>query len=152
MCRTTAASSMRARCAAVSIRAQEELSSRRCRLGVDIARIVAWATTRHGGSRHPRQRLATPHAPHKACPDWRAGCKFPKIAAGRSDAARRSPTRRRRQAAAAMPGRGSLEETMDDAPGTFPGRVFAHAKAMPGHPATREKDLGIWQTWTWSAV
>ncbi|HEV8501339.1 MAG TPA: AMP-binding protein [Casimicrobiaceae bacterium] len=41
---------------------------------------------------------------------------------------------------------------MDDAPGTFPGRVFAHAKAMPGHPATREKDLGIWQTWTWSAV
>ncbi|HEY7902035.1 MAG TPA: AMP-binding protein [Casimicrobiaceae bacterium] len=41
---------------------------------------------------------------------------------------------------------------MDDAPGTFPGRVFAHAKAMPDHPATREKDLGIWQTWTWGAV
>jgi long-chain acyl-CoA synthetase len=41
---------------------------------------------------------------------------------------------------------------MTDAPGTFPGRVFAHARAMPDHPATREKDLGIWQTWTWREV
>jgi long-chain acyl-CoA synthetase len=44
------------------------------------------------------------------------------------------------------------EERMTDAPGTFPGRVFAHAKAIPDHPATREKDLGIWQTWTWREV
>ena len=41
---------------------------------------------------------------------------------------------------------------MDDAPGTFPGRMFAHAQHQPRHPATREKNLGIWQTWTWSEV
>jgi long-chain acyl-CoA synthetase len=41
---------------------------------------------------------------------------------------------------------------MDEASGTFPGRLIAHAKSMPDHPATREKDLGIWQTWTWREV
>ncbi len=45
-----------------------------------------------------------------------------------------------------------LEEKMDQAPGTFPGRLFAHARLRPDHPATREKDLGIWQTWTWRQV
>src|SRR5207245_1393938 len=27
-----------------------------------------------------------------------------------------------------------------------------HAKVRPNHPATREKDLGIWQAWTWGQV
>jgi long-chain acyl-CoA synthetase len=45
-----------------------------------------------------------------------------------------------------------LEESMETSPGTFPGRMFAHARTRPQHPATREKDLGIWQTWTWSEV
>jgi long-chain acyl-CoA synthetase len=41
---------------------------------------------------------------------------------------------------------------MDESPGTFPGLMFAHARMRPSHPATREKDLGIWQTWTWREV
>ncbi len=35
---------------------------------------------------------------------------------------------------------------------TFPRLLRHHAKVRPRHPATREKDLGIWQTWTWSQV
>ena len=35
---------------------------------------------------------------------------------------------------------------------TFPRLLLHHAKVRGGHPATREKDLGIWQTWTWSQV
>jgi len=35
---------------------------------------------------------------------------------------------------------------------TFPRLLLQHAKARPNAPATREKDLGIWQTWTWSQV
>lgn len=30
--------------------------------------------------------------------------------------------------------------------------MLAHAEARPEAPAVREKDLGIWQTWTWNAV
>lgn len=33
---------------------------------------------------------------------------------------------------------------------TFPRLLLAHARVRPGHPALREKDLGIWQTWTWA--
>ena len=32
---------------------------------------------------------------------------------------------------------------------TFPKLLMHHAKARPARPAIREKDLGIWQTWTW---
>ena len=32
---------------------------------------------------------------------------------------------------------------------TFPKLLMHHAKARPTRPAIREKDLGIWQTWTW---
>ncbi len=32
---------------------------------------------------------------------------------------------------------------------TFPKLLLSHAKTRPGHPAMREKDLGIWQTWSW---
>ena len=35
---------------------------------------------------------------------------------------------------------------------TFPRLLLAHAEARPEAPAVREKDLGIWQTWTWNAV
>src|SRR5258705_9613960 len=32
---------------------------------------------------------------------------------------------------------------------TFPKLLMHHAEVRGGHPAIREKDLGIWQTWTW---
>jgi long-chain acyl-CoA synthetase len=35
---------------------------------------------------------------------------------------------------------------------TFPRLLQNHAEIRPRHPAMREKDLGIWQTWTWSQV
>src|SRR5512146_3495434 len=35
---------------------------------------------------------------------------------------------------------------------TFPRLLLRNAEQRAGHPATREKDLGIWQTWTWSKV
>ena len=41
-----------------------------------------------------------------------------------------------------------MEERLD----TFPRLLLHHARVRPNHPATREKDLGIWQTWTWSQV
>ncbi len=41
---------------------------------------------------------------------------------------------------------------MDAPPDTFPRLLLQHAAARPDRPATREKDLGIWQTWTWRDV
>jgi long-chain acyl-CoA synthetase len=35
---------------------------------------------------------------------------------------------------------------------TFPRLLLQHAATRPHAPAIREKDLGIWQTWTWSQV
>ena len=35
---------------------------------------------------------------------------------------------------------------------TFPRLLLHHAKGRPDHPAAREKDLGIWQTTSWSGV
>ena len=35
---------------------------------------------------------------------------------------------------------------------TFPRLLFHHAKTRGDAPAIREKDLGIWQTWSWSDV
>ena len=35
---------------------------------------------------------------------------------------------------------------------TFPRLLLEHARTRGDRPATREKDLGIWQTWTWSQV
>jgi long-chain acyl-CoA synthetase len=32
---------------------------------------------------------------------------------------------------------------------TFPKLLMGHAQERPDRPAIREKDLGIWQTWTW---
>jgi long-chain acyl-CoA synthetase len=39
-----------------------------------------------------------------------------------------------------------------DALDTFPRLLLEHARVRPGRPATREKDLGIWQTSTWAEV
>ena len=41
---------------------------------------------------------------------------------------------------------------MEGALDTFPRLLLHHAKVRPEHPAAREKDLGIWQTTTWSGV
>ena len=41
---------------------------------------------------------------------------------------------------------------MDERQDTFPRLLLQHARTRPNHPATREKDLGIWQTWTWREV
>jgi long-chain acyl-CoA synthetase len=41
---------------------------------------------------------------------------------------------------------------MEDPLDTFPRLLLQHAQARANAPATREKDLGIWQTWTWSQV
>ena len=46
----------------------------------------------------------------------------------------------------------TAEEWMEERQDTFPRLLLHHAKVRPGHPATREKDLGIWQTWTWAEV
>jgi long-chain acyl-CoA synthetase len=35
---------------------------------------------------------------------------------------------------------------------TFPKLLLAHARERGDRPAIREKDLGIWQSWTWSEV
>jgi len=41
-----------------------------------------------------------------------------------------------------------MAESLD----TFPRLLLHHAKVRPDRPAIREKDLGIWQSWTWSEV
>src|SRR6516164_2448581 len=41
---------------------------------------------------------------------------------------------------------------MEDPLDTFPRLLLQHAQARANAPATREKDLGIWQAWTWSQV
>ncbi len=35
---------------------------------------------------------------------------------------------------------------------TFPALLLHHAAVRGARPAIREKDLGIWQTWSWSQV
>ena len=35
---------------------------------------------------------------------------------------------------------------------TFPRVLLQHAAERGNRPATREKDLGIWQTWSWAQV
>ena len=37
-------------------------------------------------------------------------------------------------------------------PDTFPKLLLHHARERGDRPAIREKDLGIWQAWTWSAM
>jgi len=35
---------------------------------------------------------------------------------------------------------------------TFPRLLQLHARQRPGATAIREKDLGIWQSWSWSQM
>src|SRR5438132_9482371 len=35
---------------------------------------------------------------------------------------------------------------------TFPKLLLEHARLRPDRPANREKDLGIWQSWSWREV
>lgn len=35
---------------------------------------------------------------------------------------------------------------------TFPKLLLENAARIGDRPASREKDLGIWQTWSWSRV
>ena len=37
-----------------------------------------------------------------------------------------------------------------DSADTFPKLLLKHARERAAHPALREKDLGVWQTWSWS--
>jgi len=38
------------------------------------------------------------------------------------------------------------------APDTFPKLLLEHTRVRPDRPANREKDYGIWQSWTWAQV
>jgi long-chain acyl-CoA synthetase len=38
------------------------------------------------------------------------------------------------------------------APDTFPKLLLDHARIRPDRPANREKDYGIWQSWSWAEV
>src|SRR5688572_31649502 len=40
----------------------------------------------------------------------------------------------------------------EERPDTFPRLLLHHAAVHGARPAVREKDLGIWQTWTWGQV
>src|SRR5205823_10265777 len=44
------------------------------------------------------------------------------------------------------------EDEMEAELATFPRLLLEHAHVRGERPATREKDLGSWQTWTWSQV
>jgi len=35
---------------------------------------------------------------------------------------------------------------------TFPKMLLDHARQRPDRPAMREKDYGIWQSWSWAQV
>src|SRR3954467_13415809 len=37
-------------------------------------------------------------------------------------------------------------------PDTFPKLLLEHARGRPDRPAKREKDYGIWQSWSWAEV
>jgi long-chain acyl-CoA synthetase len=46
-----------------------------------------------------------------------------------------------------------MNQTLNDASlDTFPKLMLSHARLQPDHDAIREKDLGIWQSWTWAQV
>src|SRR5256885_7893111 len=46
------------------------------------------------------------------------------------------------------PAAGAEGEALD----TFPKLLLAHARQRPDRPAMREKDYGIWQSWSWAEV
>ncbi len=44
----------------------------------------------------------------------------------------------------------SMSGGVPDSADTFPRLLLGHARARGARPAIREKDLGIWQSWTWA--
>ena len=48
--------------------------------------------------------------------------------------------------------RPSWHSTFVEVLDTFPRLLLNHARVRGDRPATREKDLGIWQTWSWRQV
>src|ERR1700757_2878776 len=56
-----------------------------------------------------------------------------------------APATDRRKESSAMP-------RTDSSDTTFPRLLEKHVAERGDRPATREKDLGIWQTWTWAQV
>jgi long-chain acyl-CoA synthetase len=53
---------------------------------------------------------------------------------------------------AASPGASAPAAPMESSLDTFPRLLMHHARVRGGRPAVREKDMGIWQTWTWAQV
>ena len=47
---------------------------------------------------------------------------------------------------------GEADSLSVDGLNTFPRLLFSHAGNRPAAPAMREKNLGIWQTWSWADV
>src|SRR5260370_39832522 len=47
---------------------------------------------------------------------------------------------------------GAVSAAGAEALDTFPKMLLAHARLRPGRPAMREKDYGIWQSWSWAEV
>ncbi len=45
-----------------------------------------------------------------------------------------------------------MPDTASRALDTFPRLLFYHAQVRGNQVAMREKDLGIWQSWTWADV
>jgi long-chain acyl-CoA synthetase len=43
----------------------------------------------------------------------------------------------------------AMPQSATHAPDTFPRLLMQHVAVRPDHPAVREKDLGIWQSWNW---
>jgi len=52
----------------------------------------------------------------------------------------------------ALERRTAASESTGGAPNTFPKLLLEHARVRPGGPANREKDYGIWQSWSWAEV
>ena len=44
----------------------------------------------------------------------------------------------------------AIAATEDNPADTFPKMLLAHARQRPDRPAMREKDYGIWQSWSWA--
>jgi long-chain acyl-CoA synthetase len=51
-----------------------------------------------------------------------------------------------------MPRNQETAVTASTAADTFPRLLIQHAKVRPGATAIREKDLGIWQSWSWAEM
>src|SRR5437016_8625745 len=112
------------------------------------------------GRKQPANRAQPSRAPavkrrscasHPLPTGLRFGAVAPVRAAGIMDARGAIAPARHEGAAPKHMTRSSTMPASD--PGmTFPRLLMKHAAERGGDPATREKDLGIWQTWTWGEV